>query len=168
MSTHPIFTTNNYIKPIFFFLKMHYSLKIDWRMRVTSQRSSHLLSRYYCFILRKLSYTINILYLDYNSHPANFSSTKHHIHDSPGSYDLITGCKVSLKCFVPCLFLEASQHPTWPHVRHSLKCTHSEPIFSHSSQPLVFPDLFKSAWSICSHWPCWWLLDILSNLGGLY
>ena len=96
----------------FSFFKNVYALKIDWRMRVPSQSASHLLNKIYCFILSKLSYAINNLYLDHNSHSAKFSSTKHHIHDSPGSYDLITGCIVSLKCFVPCLFLEASQHPT--------------------------------------------------------
>jgi hypothetical protein len=49
------------------------------------------------------------------------SSKKHHFQDSPGSYDFIKGCLVLLKCFDPCLFLEESQHPTCPHVKHKRK-----------------------------------------------
>ena len=52
-------------------------------------------------------------------HSTKISSIKHHFHDSPGSNDLITGCRVFLKCFVLCWFLEASQHPTWPHAKQS-------------------------------------------------
>lgn len=44
-----------------------------------------------------------------NFHSASSSSTKHHFQLSPGSYDLITGWPVFLKCFVPCLFGESSQ-----------------------------------------------------------
>jgi hypothetical protein len=42
-----------------------------------------------------------------NSHYSlNISSTKHHFHFSPGSYDLITGCPLEWKCFVPCLLID--------------------------------------------------------------
>src|SRR5258708_38304705 len=66
------------------------------------------------------------------------SSTYPHIQFSPGSSDRTTGCFVALKCFVACLFLEESQQPTWPQLKHSRKCTQLSPIFRHSSQPLVF------------------------------
>src|SRR5579864_9677799 len=48
------------------------------------------------------------------------------------------GCLVWWKCFVACLFFESSQQPTWPHVRHSRRCTHVSPIARHSSQPVLF------------------------------
>src|SRR5258708_40182361 len=47
------------------------------------------------------------------------------------------GCLVRWKCLVACLFLEESQHPTWPHSMHKRRCTQVSPIFRHSSQPLV-------------------------------
>src|SRR5437762_5185385 len=47
----------------------------------------------------------------------------------------MTGWPVAWKCFVACLFLEESQQPTWPHVRHSRRCTHFSPVARHSSQP---------------------------------
>lgn len=49
----------------------------------------------------------------------------------------MTGCFVSLKCFVACKPGDESQHPTWPHTRHMRRATHLEPVFSHSSHPLV-------------------------------
>ena len=79
------------------------------------------------------------------------SSIKHHFQSSPGSYDFITGCPVSLKCFVPCLLGDESQHPTWPHVKHNRNCTQLEPIFSHSSHPLVLPRIIGFTWSIWVH-----------------
>src|SRR5215471_9630156 len=45
------------------------------------------------------------------------------------------GCLVEWKCLVACLFFDESQHPTWPHVIHSRKCTQRSPLFRHSSQP---------------------------------
>jgi hypothetical protein len=42
-----------------------------------------------------------------------------------------------MKCLVACLPIDESQQPTCPHSRQSLRCTHSCPIFRHSSQPLV-------------------------------
>src|SRR5438552_16206197 len=47
----------------------------------------------------------------------------------------MTGWPVAWKCFVACLFLEESQQPTCPHVRHSRRCTHFSPVARHSSQP---------------------------------
>lgn len=49
--------------------------------------------------------------------------SKHISYFSPGSKDLIIGCLVELKCFVPCLFTEESQQPKCPQVRQSRKCT---------------------------------------------
>ncbi len=40
-----------------------------------------------------------------------------------------------LKCFVACLFLEESQQPTWPQVKHIRRCTQVSPVFKQSSQP---------------------------------
>src|SRR5207245_6000551 len=57
---------------------------------------------------------------------------------SPGSSEVTIGCRVPRKCFVACLLFESSQHPTWPHVRHSRRCTHVSPMARHSSQPAVF------------------------------
>src|SRR5690242_4918349 len=45
------------------------------------------------------------------------------------------GCVVARKCFVACLFLDESQHPTWPQLRQSRRWTQSSPISRHSLQP---------------------------------
>src|ERR1700759_5540778 len=45
------------------------------------------------------------------------------------------GCRVAWKCLVACWLGESSQQPTWPHVRQIRKCSHSLPLFRHSSQP---------------------------------
>src|SRR5258708_39832231 len=61
----------------------------------------------------------------------------------------MTGCWVAWKCLVACLLGESSQQPTWPHVRQIRKCSHSLPIFRHSSQP--------SALGVTSRMPARWL-----------
>ena len=45
------------------------------------------------------------------------------------------GWWLAWKCLVACRFGESSQQPTWPQVRQSLRCTHLERVFRHSSQP---------------------------------
>jgi len=73
---------------------------------------------------------------------------KHHFQFSPGSYDLMTGCPLEWKCFVPCLLIDWSQHPTWPQLKHRRRCTHVDPICKHSSQPLgVLGMTFLTTWS---------------------
>ena len=52
------------------------------------------------------------------------------------------GCWVAWKCAVACRFGELSQHPTWPHVRHSRRWTQRLPIFMQSSQP------FAGRWTV--------------------
>src|SRR6202163_2731470 len=47
----------------------------------------------------------------------------------------MTGCCVAWKCFVACLLGESSQQPTCPQVRQIRKCSHTLPLFRHSSQP---------------------------------
>src|SRR6266550_1701727 len=47
----------------------------------------------------------------------------------------MTGWPVAWKCLVACLFLEQSQQPTWPQVKHRRRCTHRSPVARHSSQP---------------------------------
>jgi hypothetical protein len=42
---------------------------------------------------------------------------------------------VAWKCLVACLLGESSQQPTWPQVRQIRKCSHTLPLFRHSSQP---------------------------------
>src|ERR1700684_2306623 len=59
------------------------------------------------------------------------------------------GCWVAWKCLVACLWGESSQQPTWPQVRQIRKCSHSLPIFRHSSQP--------SALGVTSWMPARWL-----------
>lgn len=53
--------------------------------------------------------------------------------------DLMTGLPTDLKYFVPCLFYNKSRskQPTLPQVRHKRKLIHFDPIFEHSSHPLV-------------------------------
>jgi hypothetical protein len=41
-----------------------------------------------------------------------------------GFSEVMIGCPIALKCLVACLFLESSQQPTWPQVRHRRRCTH--------------------------------------------
>lgn len=73
---------------------------------------------------------------------------KHHFQFSPGSYDLMTGCPLEWKCFVPCLLIDWSQHPTWPQLKHRRRCTHVDPICKHSSQPSgVLGLTFLTTWS---------------------
>src|SRR6202163_2125291 len=45
------------------------------------------------------------------------------------------GWPVAWKCFVACLLGESSQQPTCPQVRQIRKCSHTLPLFRHSSQP---------------------------------
>jgi len=59
------------------------------------------------------------------------------MNSSPGVTDFMIECPVSLKCFVACLFLELSQHPTWPHVRHMRRLTQVSPIFMQSSHTVM-------------------------------
>src|SRR4030095_4672425 len=47
------------------------------------------------------------------------------------------GWPVELKCCSACACSESSQHPTWPHVRHTRSSVHVEPIARQSSQPLL-------------------------------
>lgn len=70
----------------------------------------------------------------YDSIP--ISSGKQYLQVSPGSNERMTGWSTVLACFLACLFLELSQQPTWPQVKHSRRCTHSSPDFRHSSQPV--------------------------------
>ena len=83
----------------------------------------------HCLRLQQSNQHIN------HHHSLNISSTKHHFQFSPGSYDLMTGCPLEWKCFVPCLLIDWSQHPTWPQLKHRRRCTHVDPICKHSSQP---------------------------------
>src|SRR5215467_369536 len=46
----------------------------------------------------------------------------------------MTGCCVSWKCLVACPLGEASQQPTWLHVRHSRRATQCVFSMRHSSQ----------------------------------
>ena len=46
-------------------------------------------------------------------------------------------CAVLLKCARACLFLEESQQPTYPQVRHMRKCTQRSPVFAQSSQEVL-------------------------------
>ena len=68
-------------------------------------------------------------------HQPSCSSTKHQRHDSPGSKLRITGWLICSKCRVACRSGDESQHPTWPQVRHSRRCTQCVPSRRHSSQP---------------------------------
>src|SRR6202035_1080649 len=45
------------------------------------------------------------------------------------------GCPVAWKCLVACLLGESSQQPTWPQLRQIRRCSHTLPLFRHSSQP---------------------------------
>src|SRR6202047_3881756 len=47
----------------------------------------------------------------------------------------MTGCFVTRKCFVACLFGDWSQHPTWPQVRQTRRCNQESPNLRHSSHP---------------------------------
>src|SRR5471030_131273 len=49
-----------------------------------------------------------------------------------------SGCFTAWKCLVACLFLEESQHPTYPHVRQSRRWTQVSPVLRQSSQPFLF------------------------------
>ena len=64
----------------------------------------------------------------------NTSSTKHQAQSSPGSIDRITGCPRAAACLLACLFLESSQQPTFPQVRHMRRCTQRSPRARQSSQ----------------------------------
>jgi len=44
-----------------------------------------------------------------------------HFQDSPGSSEAMIGCFRRMESLVACLFFESSQHPTWPHSRHTRK-----------------------------------------------
>src|SRR5216684_4019876 len=59
------------------------------------------------------------------------------------------GWRVARKCFVAWRFGVSSQQPTWPQVRQSRRCSHSEPIFRHSSQPsaLGVTSRMSAAWA---------------------
>src|SRR5664279_3349206 len=59
------------------------------------------------------------------------------------------GWAVAWKCLVACRFGESSQQPTWPQLRQILKCSHTLPLFRHSSQP--------SALGVTSRMPAIWL-----------
>src|SRR5207302_3468176 len=61
------------------------------------------------------------------------------------------GCFAARKCLVACLFLDSSQQPTCPQVRHRRRCTHVSPILRHSSQPLLRGRLVltRSRWLHC-------------------
>src|SRR5713101_3505146 len=59
------------------------------------------------------------------------------------------GCPVAWKCPVACLLGESSQQPTWPQLRQIRKCSHSLPLFRHSSQP--------SALGVTSRMPAMWV-----------
>src|ERR1035438_8303416 len=51
--------------------------------------------------------------------------------------DRIKGCRTARKCLVACLFLEESQQPTWPQIKHKRRCTQRSPISTHSGQTCV-------------------------------
>src|ERR1700735_3430769 len=59
------------------------------------------------------------------------------------------GCPVAWKCLVACLLGESSQQPTWPQLRQIRKCSHTLPLFRHSSQP--------SALGVTSRMPAMWV-----------
>src|ERR1700676_1398526 len=61
----------------------------------------------------------------------------------------MTGCPVAWKCLVACLLGESSQQPTWPQLRQIRRCSHSLPLFRHSSQP--------SALGVTLRIPAMWL-----------
>src|ERR1700688_1609736 len=61
----------------------------------------------------------------------------------------MTGCWVAWKCLVACLLGESSQQPTWPQLRQIRRCSHSLPLFRHSSQP--------SALGVTLRMPAMWL-----------
>src|ERR1700722_3703552 len=61
----------------------------------------------------------------------------------------MTGCPVAWKCLVACLLGESSQQPTWPQLRQIRRCSHSLPLFRHSSQP--------SALGVTLRMPAMWL-----------
>src|SRR5258706_4977500 len=76
---------------------------------------------------------------------------KHQLQSSPGSSEVMIGCRVAWKCVVACVLLELSQQPTWPQVRHRRRCTQVSLMTRHSSQPSLF------GWSVltrfrCVHW----------------
>jgi hypothetical protein len=48
--------------------------------------------------------------------------------------DWMRGCPDVRKCRVACLFLDWSQQPTWPQLRHARRWTHVSPKATHSSQ----------------------------------
>src|SRR4030095_5232164 len=81
----------------------------------------------------------------------------------------MTGCWVSWKCFVACLFGEESQQPTWPHIWHSRRATHRGFSTRHSSQVSGVLGAGNSAAvspSRCSHDLAIWYLSfrILSRV----
>src|SRR5271169_2112938 len=78
-----------------------------------------------------------------------------------GSSDRMRGCFVLWKCLVACLFLEESQHPTWPQIRHIRRWTHESPTFKHSSQPFALGCTFLISLT-CGHSS---RSDIVSSLG---
>src|SRR5580698_4850865 len=72
------------------------------------------------------------------------------------------GCPVAWKCLVACLLGESSQQPTWPQVRQIRKCSHTLPLFRHSSQP--------SALGVTSRMPAIWVqpFAMLFSWGDLF
>jgi hypothetical protein len=58
------------------------------------------------------------------------------------------GWEVAWKCLVACLFLDESQQPTWPQIRHMRRCTQRSPVWRQSSQPLAL-GVTCWIWSVC-------------------
>ena len=79
------------------------------------------------------------------------SSMKHQLQSSPRSREVMIGWRVAWKCLVACLFLELSQQPTWPQVRHRRRCTQVSPMARHSSQPSPLGSLVFTRFR-CVHW----------------
>jgi hypothetical protein len=74
-------------------------------------------------------------YLEIIGNATSTSSTKHQLQSSPGSNEETIGCAKRPACLRAWRFFESSQHPMWPQVRHSRKCTHVSPVARHSTQP---------------------------------
>src|SRR5213082_1438392 len=58
---------------------------------------------------------------------------------SPGSSEVTTGCLVARACFEACWLGELSQHSVAPHCWQVRRCTHCEPILTHSAHSRRLP-----------------------------
>src|SRR6266542_1056344 len=76
---------------------------------------------------------------------------------------MMIGGAVAAKCLGACLFLELTQHPTWPQLIHSRRCTHVSPSSRHSLQPLPL-GVTTSIWSRCVQTATFGLLGVCRSL----